>query len=509
MSATTGDRAKPIPRAIGSRTANTASVPISKAATTAMTFTTSMPVTHWTVVVERATVNVRRRTNKADDSRPPPMAASARPQIRPRRSSVLSKAASGPASRPSGDTYRIPCPHEAREVVALAHHIQVDVLAEVEARVLVGPAEAGHVQVEHDEGRAAASHRLQQAHPLWIRARRDHGDGAAGQPANAVPRQRLGQRGPAVGLTDREVVEDQAVLAHRAVRLEHRAARVVGDQTHLAAATVHLRGHRRSQAHRVLDRRLLPVTEMHAAVEVQEDPEVRGQRLLERLRHQALVLRRQRPVDAPEVIPCDVVPYAARFRRVVGPRTERLRGTDLLRAGSHQVRHWPHARIDQNRRALRDLELAVEQAKGFADTQRGRPQRHPAPPSIDATRPPLHDFAAERDDAPGLIVGDLAEVTDLDPRPWDPALSPHLELLLVHLPDGWGAGVDAPLQRHSLNRGERLAGVEEVESATRAGAECDLRIAAGPTHQPRDVLAQLRLDEDIGHCSLGRRQLVR
>ena len=61
----------------------------------------------------------------------------------------------------------------------------------------------------------------------------------------------------------------------------------------------------------------------------------------------------------------------------------------------------------------------------------------------------------------------------------------------------------------ALDRGQRLAGVEEVEGATRAGAECDLGIAARPTHQPRDVLAQLRLDEDIGHCALGRRQLVR
>src|ERR1051326_4247744 len=107
---------------------------------------------------------------------------------------VLSNAASGLTSRPSGDTYRIPCPHKAGEVVALAHHIKVDVLPEVEARVLVGTPEAGPVDVKDDQRRAPAAHGLQKRDPAWVGARGDDRDGPPWQPANAVPRQRVGKR---------------------------------------------------------------------------------------------------------------------------------------------------------------------------------------------------------------------------------------------------------------------------------------------------------------------------
>src|SRR2546430_472859 len=203
------------------RASVSASTAISTAAPTAMTLTTSMPLTHCTVEVDRATVNVSSKTSATDQMRPPPSAPRARSQAMARRFRMLSKAASGPARRPSGDTYRIPGPHEASEVVALAHDVQVDVLAQVEAWVLVRASEAGDIEVEHDERRAAASHRLQQANPFRIRAGRDDGDGASWKPADAVPREGLGQRCAPVGLAHREVVEDEAVLAHRPMRLEH------------------------------------------------------------------------------------------------------------------------------------------------------------------------------------------------------------------------------------------------------------------------------------------------
>ena len=107
-----------------------------------MTMTTSMPFTHCTVEVDRATVTVNSKTRTTDQKRPPPSERRALSHSSSRRFSVLSNAASGPASRPSGDTYRIPGPHEAREVVALAYDVKVDVLAQVEAGVLVRAAEA-------------------------------------------------------------------------------------------------------------------------------------------------------------------------------------------------------------------------------------------------------------------------------------------------------------------------------------------------------------------------------
>src|SRR5438477_420695 len=113
----------------------------------------------------------------------------------------------------------------------------------------------------------------------------------------------------AVGLRDGEVVEDQPVLAQRTVRLEECAARVVGDEADLAAAAVNLRRHGRGQADRVLDRRLLALAEMHLAVQVEEDPDVGRERLLEGLRHQPAVMRGERPVDAAEAVPGRVVAH--------------------------------------------------------------------------------------------------------------------------------------------------------------------------------------------------------
>src|SRR5438128_7177867 len=210
---------RPIPSAIHSRTRDRASAPNSTAARNAITLTTSMPVTHCTVEVERETVNVSSRTRTKDQQRPPPIQPRARSHSRARCPRALSNAASGPARRPSGDTYRIPGPYEAGEVVAPAHDIKVDILSQVEARVLVRSAEAGYVEVKDDECRAAATDRLEQPNPFRVGARRDDRDGATREPADAVPRERLGQGRAAVGLAHREVVQDEAVLAHGAVRL--------------------------------------------------------------------------------------------------------------------------------------------------------------------------------------------------------------------------------------------------------------------------------------------------
>src|SRR5205823_14284326 len=129
-------------------------------------------------------------------------------------------AASGPTSRPLGDTYRISGPHQACKVVAAAHHIKVDVLAHVEARVLFRPTEAGRVEIEHDQRRAAASHRLEKPNPLRVRARGDDRDGAPRQAPDPVPGEGLRQRCAPVGLAHGEVVEDEAILPHRTMRLE-------------------------------------------------------------------------------------------------------------------------------------------------------------------------------------------------------------------------------------------------------------------------------------------------
>ena len=61
----------------------------------------------------------------------------------------------------------------------------------------------------------------------------------------------------------------------------------------------------------------------------------------------------------------------------------------------------------------------------------------------------------------------------------------------------------------ALDRGEGLARVVKMQGAAGARAERDLGVATGPPHQPSDVLAQLRLDEDFSHRFLGRPQLVR
>src|SRR5437588_8720745 len=194
---------------------------------------TSMPSTQCTVDVERATVTVRRRTRTAVQKRPPATDSRARSHSSSRRLMPVLKAASGPTSRPLGDTYRISGPHQACKVVAAAHHIKVDVLAQVEARVLFRPTEAGRVEIEHDQRRAAASHRLEKPNPLRVRARGDDRDGAPRQAPAPVPGEGLRPRCAPVGLAHGEVVEDETVLPHRPVRLEQSALRVAGDQSYV------------------------------------------------------------------------------------------------------------------------------------------------------------------------------------------------------------------------------------------------------------------------------------
>src|SRR6266851_6600944 len=283
MTAATGASTAPMPSAIGSRTGRIARTVSKTAPMIAIGVMTARPSTQGAVAVDLATEMVIRSTKTADQNRPPPIHSRARSSASEDRVTPPSNAASGPASRPLGDTYRIPGPHQSREVVAATHHVKVDVLAEVEADVLVRAAEARGVEVEDDKRRPPSAHRLEEAHPTRIGARSDDGDRAARKAANPIPRERLGERRASIRRAHRQVVEDEAVLAHCAVRLEHSAARVVGDQADLASAAVHLRGHRCSEADRVLDGRLLVLAEMHGAVQVEEDPEVGRQRLLESL----------------------------------------------------------------------------------------------------------------------------------------------------------------------------------------------------------------------------------
>src|SRR5216684_7947970 len=310
--ATSGPRMKPRPSEAGHGTGSTARAAINRAPPSATRGITSTPLTQPAVAVELAMAYVSRKTIRADQSTPPPTDDRARPHSSSRAS----------ARRSLGDANCIPGPHEAREIVAPAHDIEVDVLAEIEARVLVRTAEASDVQVKDDQRRTPSADRLKQAHPRGVGAGGDHGDGAAGQPADLVPRERLGQRRAAVGLGDGEVVEDQAVLPDRAVRLQDRPLRIVRDEPDLPASAVDLRRLRRGEAHRVLDRRFLAFARMHVAVEVEEDPEVGRQRLLEGLRHEPAVAGGKRPVDAAEAVAGRVIADASGLRRVVGPGAE-------------------------------------------------------------------------------------------------------------------------------------------------------------------------------------------
>src|SRR5207244_9821680 len=119
---------------------------------------------------------------------------------------------------------------------------------------------------------------------------------------------------------------------------EHRAARVVPAQTDPAAPRANLHRHPRRQADRALEWRFLSLPVVNAAIEVQYDPEVGRERLLEGLAHELLVLLRERPVDASIGIPGRVFPDAPRLGRVVGPVAESLRGADVLAGGHDQLR---------------------------------------------------------------------------------------------------------------------------------------------------------------------------
>src|SRR5437773_5788677 len=315
-----------------------ASRAINTAAPTATNGMPSMPLgTQYAALVDLAIVTASANTSTADQRVEAGTAARARSHLVAGRS---------PSCRPPlGDTDCISRPHQPREVVALADDIEVRVLTEVECRVPVRAAEADGVDVEDDQRGAPAAHRLEQVHPIRVGARRDDRNRPPRQAAHAIPGKRLAQGRAAVRLSDRQVVEDEAVLLDRAVRLQECAARIVGDESHLAAATRHLCGHRGGEAHRIFDGRLLALADVHLAIEVEKDPDVGGQWLLESLRHEPVVVSRKRPVDAAEAVACHVVAHPAGLRRVVGPRTGRWRRTEVLRAGGHQVRDGTDARV--------------------------------------------------------------------------------------------------------------------------------------------------------------------
>src|SRR3979411_1811439 len=149
--ATTGPTTMPTPRPTGHGMGSRASKAMRNAPPTAMTGTTSIPLTQAAVAVERAIASVSRKTISADHRRPSPIDDRAPPHSRPGAS----------CRRVLSDADCISRPHQSREVIAGSHDIKVHVLAEIEARVPVGTAEAGNVQVEHDQGRAPAPHRLQ------------------------------------------------------------------------------------------------------------------------------------------------------------------------------------------------------------------------------------------------------------------------------------------------------------------------------------------------------------
>jgi len=194
-----------------------------------------------------------------------------------------------------------------------------DVLAEVEAGVLIRAAEAGGVEKEHHHVRPPAASSLQEPHPFRVRAWSDHSGGAARQPAESIPRERFRQRHSPIGLRHSEVVQDQPVLSDGPVRLEDRAFCIVRDEPNLPAAAMNLRCHRCGQADAVLQRRLLALAEVDVLVEVEQDPEVSCQRLLERLGHQPAVARRERPMDAAEAVAGRVIADSTGLGWVVSP----------------------------------------------------------------------------------------------------------------------------------------------------------------------------------------------
>src|SRR5690348_4909138 len=145
-----------------------ASTDISTAARIAIGTTTSIPGTHCAVAVDLETAIVRRMTIAADQKRPPP--SQSRPRLHSADDIAPGSKSPGWYRGLLGDTDRISRPHQAGKVIAAPNHVQVDVLAQVEADVLVGSSKAGAVQVEDDQGRALAAHRLQQPHPGGVGA---------------------------------------------------------------------------------------------------------------------------------------------------------------------------------------------------------------------------------------------------------------------------------------------------------------------------------------------------
>src|SRR5690348_17521985 len=104
--------------------------------------------THDAAAVEFAITSTSRNTMPADHSVHGGTAARVRSHAIVPKPGALS------------DSDCIACPHQAGEVVAAPHDIEIDVLTEIEAWVGIGSAEAGRIDVEDDQRRAPPAHSL-------------------------------------------------------------------------------------------------------------------------------------------------------------------------------------------------------------------------------------------------------------------------------------------------------------------------------------------------------------
>src|SRR5438105_7118372 len=193
--------------------------------------------------------------------------------------STSRKLGSSPTGRRAFSSDQADCiarPHQAAEVVALADDEELHVGVKLEGKVRLRRAEAGCVDVESDAGGALVWDCLQVAQPAGVGAGRDQRDHPARQLPDLVP-DLVGVDGQvAVRLCDGQVLEHGPLEPERAVRRQHGAAAVIGDQPDLTPLAVDLGVDGSGQADGVLERRLLAVSVVCRTLQVEPEHQVTG-----------------------------------------------------------------------------------------------------------------------------------------------------------------------------------------------------------------------------------------
>ena len=191
----------------------------------------------------------------------------------------------------------------------------------------------------------------------------------------------------------------------------------------------------RGEDHRILLRRVRPLTDMHAGVQVQDDPDIARRLQVKLLDVELVVFGAERPVDSAQLVAWDIVTHARSGGGALQGAAAYLGHASGSATGQLDVRQARHGRVDDESFRGRIVARRLKEAKRVAKAQPHRSQLVYAAPRADhIEHPALGRMPTRRLNTPRGITGQRRLVLDLDPQEWQRAPVDKLEVFLHTVP---------------------------------------------------------------------------